>query len=459
MAKEKGREVDMEGFDRGMEKQKSRSRAAASVDTHDWIQRVEGHQEDTRFLGYESLEAEARVIKYRKASNKGKDIYHVVLDQTPFYAESGGQVGDRGHLLAGGEKFPVTDTRKENNLTIHVMPKIPAEWPEKVTAVVDGEKRKLTENNHTATHLLHSALKTVLGSHVQQKGSLVDDSRLRFDFSHFGKMSPEEIYAVESLVNEKVRENISMQEHRELSMEEAEKMGAVALFGEKYGEKVRVVAFDDKFSSELCGGTHVQATGQIGLFTIVSEGAIAAGIRRVEAVTGKTAEEHLRARREELQALHELLDQPKNSVKALTQLLEQHQSMKKQLISLQQQQLSRQVDELVREAENIDGINYIATRVDLDAKAAKDLAFQLKGRIGNLFLVIAHLADNKPGITIMISENLVKEKGFHAGNLVRELAQHIKGGGGGQPFFATAGGKDPGGLDKALQESRKLVTG
>ena len=236
-------------------------------------------------------------------------------------------------------------------------------------------------------------------------------------------------------------------------------MGAVALFGEKYGEKVRVVAFDDAFSSELCGGTHVHATGQIGLFTIVSEGAIAAGIRRVEAITGKVAEEHLRGKREELQSLHELLDQPKNSVKALTQLLEQHQTMKKELMALQQQQLSRRVDELIRDAENINGINYIATRIDVDAKAAKDLAFQLKGRIDNLFLVIAHVSGNKPGITVMISENLVKDKGLHAGNLVRELAQHIKGGGGGQPFFATAGGKDPDGLDKALQESRKVVAG
>ncbi len=459
MAKEKGREIDMEGFDKGMEKQKSRSRSAAVVDTHDWQEVISGHHEDTRFLGYETLEADARVVRYRKAGNKGKELYHVVLDQTPFYAESGGQVGDRGQIMAHGKSFPVTDTRKENNLTIHVMPKIPANWPETVTAIVDDRKRRLTENNHTATHLLHSALKEVLGSHVQQKGSLVDDQRLRFDFSHFGKMTLEEVFAVESLVNEKVRENISMQEHRDLSMEEAEQMGAVALFGEKYGEKVRVVAFDDAFSSELCGGTHVHATGQIGLFTIVSEGAIAAGIRRVEAITGKVAEEHLRGKREELQSLHELLDQPKNSVKALTQLLEQHQTMKKELMALQQQQLSRRVDELIRDAENINGINYIATRIDVDAKAAKDLAFQLKGRIDNLFLVIAHVSGNKPGITVMISENLVKDKGLHAGNLVRELAQHIKGGGGGQPFFATAGGKDPDGLDKALQESRKVVAG
>ncbi len=457
MAREKGWKVDMEGFEQGMEKQKSRSRKAAAVDVYDWTELREGHHGDTRFLGYEQLDADAGVIKYRKAGDKGKTLYHVVLDQTPFYAEAGGQAGDRGTITAHGESFPVIDTRKENNLTIHVMPKIPSSWPEKVRATVDVAKRKLTENNHTATHLLHSALKEVLGNHVQQKGSLVDDQRLRFDFSHFGKMSQEEIFALESLVNEKIRENISMEEHRELSIEEAEQMGAVALFGEKYGEKVRVVSFDDSFSSELCGGTHVQATGQIGLFTVVSEGAIAAGIRRIEAVTGKMAEKHIREKREELQALHELLDHPKNSVKALSQLLEQHNVIKKQLMALQQQQLSRHVDDLVKEAENIHGINYIATRVDMDAKAAKDMAFQVKGRIDNFFLVIAHVANNKPGITIMISENLVSEKGYHAGNLVRELAQHIKGGGGGQPFFATAGGKDPNGLDKALQESRKVL--
>ncbi len=459
MAKEKGWEVDMEGFERGMEQQKSRSRAAAAIETHDWTEVVTGHQEDTRFLGYEKLEAETRVVKYRKAASKGKTLYHVVLDQTPFYAEAGGQAGDRGRLTAHGESFPVIDTRKENNLTIHVMPKIPQSWPDKVHARVDTNKRRLTENNHTATHLLHSALKMVLGSHVQQKGSLVDDQRLRFDFSHFGKMTREEVFAVESLVNEKIRENISMEEHRDLSMEEAEQMGAVALFGEKYGKKVRVVAFDHAFSSELCGGTHVQATGQIGLFTIVAEGAIAAGIRRVEALTGKMAEQHMREKREELQAVYERLDNPKDSLSALDQLLKQYQEMRKQLMALQQQQLGRQVDELVKQAEQLNGVNYIATRVDMDARAAKDLAFQLKGRVDNLFLVIGHVAGHKPGITIMISESLVQEKGFHAGNMVRELAIHIKGGGGGQPFFATAGGKDPNGLDRALEESRKFITG
>ncbi len=458
MAREKGWDVDMQAFQKGMASQKARSREATGVDTGDW-QEVNSRQEDTRFLGYEKLEAEAKVVKYRKLGNKGKTLYHVVLDQSPFYAESGGQVGDRGWLVMNGERYPVIDTRKENNLTIHVMPKVPDQWPEKFKAVVDQNKRRLTENNHTATHLLHSALKTILGSHVQQKGSLVNDQRLRFDFSHFGKMTDEEIHAVEQVVNQKIRENIQMEEHRELSMQEAEQMGATALFGEKYGEKVRVVAFDDQFSSELCGGTHVHTTGQIGLFAIVSEGAIAAGIRRVEAVTGHAAEQFIRSKLDELEEIKRLLKYPKDSLLTLQQVLDQNEAMKKELAGFQQLQLKQLVDDLVRKAEDIHGVHFIATRVNMDAKAAKDLAFQLKGRVPNLFLVIGYEDGGKAGIAVMIAENLVQEKGLHAGNLVRELAVHINGGGGGQPFFATAGGKDPEGLDKVLAESKKILQG
>ncbi len=456
MAREKGWDVDMEDFQKGMASQKARSREAAGLDTGDW-QEVRPHHEDTRFLGYETLEAEAKIIKYRKLGNKGKTLYQVVLDQSPFYPESGGQAGDRGWLVIEGERYPVTDTRKENNLTIHEMQQIPTQWPEKLTAVVDGTKRRLTENNHTATHLLHSALKTILGSHVQQKGSLVDDQRLRFDFAHFGKMTDEEIHAVEQLVNQKIRENIRMEEHRELSMSEAEEMGATALFGEKYGEKVRVVSFDNQFSSELCGGTHVSATGQIGLFAIVSEGAIAAGIRRVEAVTGHAAEQFIRSKLDELEEIKRLLKYPKDSLPALNQLLDQNDAMKKELANYQQMQLKQLVDDLIRNAEDIHGVHFISTRVKMDAKAAKDLAFQLKGKVPNLFLVIGYEDGDKAGIAVMIAENLVHEKGLHAGNLVRELAAHIKGGGGGQPFFATAGGNDPKGLDKVLSESKKTL--
>ncbi len=456
MAREKGWEVDMEGFEKGMAVQKNRSRAAATMDTGDWIELQQGGEE-SRFLGYESLEAEVSVVKYRKVTSKGKTYYQVVLDQTPFYAEAGGQVGDRGVIIAGDENIPVIDTRKENNLTVHITQSIPKEWPSKVIARVDKEKRLLTENNHTATHLFHSALKEVLGGHVQQKGSLVNEERLRFDFSHFSKMTDEEIEAVEFLVNEKIRENISMEEHRDMSMEDAQEMGAAALFGEKYGEKVRVVAFDKDYSAELCGGTHVSATGQIGLFRIISEGAIAAGIRRVEAITGRKAEEYVNEKFHELEELKTRLKNPKDSVRALEQLLEQNETLKKKVESLEKHKAKQMVDDLAENAENINGVNYIGVRLEMDAKAAKNLAFELKKKVKDLFLVIGHFQEGKPGITVMIAENLVKEKGLHAGNLVRELSKHIQGGGGGQPFFATAGGKNPDGLDKALSESKKAI--
>ncbi len=455
MAKEKGLAVNMQGFEQGMAEQKSRSRNAAVISTDDWTE-LRPWQEETHFLGYEVLEAEVEVVRYRKVSAKGKSLYHVVLDKTPFYAESGGQVGDRGQLVINGESYPVIDTRKENNLSIHVMPRLPEHFNAKVLAVVDGKKRLLTANNHTATHLMHAALKTVLGGHVQQKGSLVDEQRLRFDFSHFSKMTDEEIREVDKLVNEKIRENIPMEEHRELSMEEAQEMGATALFGEKYGEKVRVVSFDNNFSSELCGGTHVQATGQIGLFAIVSEGAIAAGIRRVEAVTGRAAEEfHLR-KQDELEAVKELLKKPKDTINALKQFIDQHEQMKKELASLQQSNRKQVADDLLANAQDLGGVNYISAKLNMDAKAAKDLAFQIKDRLPKLFLLLAHEAGGKPGILVMMDESLIEEKELHAGKLVSELAKHIKGGGGGQPFFATAGGKDPAGLDKVLEQGKKL---
>ena len=456
MAREKGLEVDMEGFDQGMQAQKSRSRAAAVTDAGDWVELRKMH-EDTRFLGYERLAAEVSVVKYRKVSQKGKDFYQVVLDETPFYAESGGQVGDRGVLRYDGETIEVVDTQKENNLTVHITNKVPAHWPETITAVVDQEKRRLTANNHTATHLLHSALKEVLGGHVEQKGSLVNEERLRFDFSHFSRMTKEEIAAVEKLVNEKIRENIQAQEHRDIPLDEARQMGAVALFGEKYGERVRVMAFDPAFSTELCGGTHVQATGQIGLCKVVSEGAIAAGIRRIEAVTGNAAEAFVNGKIEELEQLRALLRNPKDSAQALEQLLQEQDLLKKRIEGFQREQAKQLEESLVAGVETIGGVNYIAAKLKMDPKAVKDLAFSLKSRVSDLFLVIAHEEGGKPGLAIMIAESVVKEKGLHAGNLVRELAKHIQGGGGGQPFFATAGGRDASGMDKALAQSRKLL--
>ncbi|MBW6496923.1 MAG: alanine--tRNA ligase [Bacteroidales bacterium] len=456
MAREQGWEVDMEGFAAGMEAQKTRSRAAGTIETGDWVE-LKPATAETLFLGYDQLEAEVELIKYRRVSSKGKTYYQLVFDKTPFYAESGGQVGDRGVLESGDTKIHISDTQKENNLVVHIAEKIPQQMPSHFLAKVDGRKRQLTANNHTATHLLHAALREVLGHHVQQKGSLVNEERLRFDFSHFSRMTQEEIEKVEQIVNARIRENISQEEHREMEMAEAQNMGAMALFGEKYGDKVRVISFDKKFSTELCGGTHVHSTGQIGLFRIVSEGAIAAGIRRVEAITGADAERFVNEKIKELDAIRSLLRNPKDTVHAVEQLLEQNESLRKKLDAAQKDQAGQLVEEMAAKTEKIGGVNFIGQLVEMDAKMAKDLAFAIKNKVDNLFLVLGHAIDGKPGIVVMISENLVKERNLHAGNIVRNLAAHIQGGGGGQPFFATAGGKNPAGLDKVISEARKLL--
>ena len=456
MAREKGLEVDMAGFEKGMEAQKSRSRAASAKEADDWVE-VMPFGEETAFLGYEQLQAEVNLVRYRRMVAKDKVFFQVVLDKTPFYAESGGQVGDRGLLLFDTEEVQVIDTQKENNLIVHITTSMPAHAGGKVTAIVDQQKRALTANNHTATHLLHAALREVLGGHVQQKGSLVDDERLRFDFSHFSKMTKAEIDAVEQLINEKIRENIVMEEHRDMDMDEAIQMGAVALFGEKYGEKVRVVSFDQRYSTELCGGTHVHATGQIGLCKIVSEGAIAAGIRRVEAITGARAEAWVNDKIEELEQIRSLLKHPKDSLKALQQLIDQQDSLRKKLEDLEKGHVKQLVADIARKAEPLHGVNYLGVRLSMEPQRVKDLAFAVKTLVEDLFLVIAHEHEGKPGITVMLSESVVKSKDLHAGHLVRDLAKHIEGGGGGQPFFATAGGKNPNGLDKVLAESRLAV--
>jgi len=456
MAREQGWDVDMEGFAAGMEVQKTRSRAAATIETGDWVE-LRPTTAETRFLGYDQLEAEVELLKYRQVSSKGKTFYQLVLDQTPFYAESGGQVGDRGVLESAEVKIQIVDTQKENNLVVHIAEKISQPMPSRFLAKVDWEKRQLTANNHTATHLLHAALKEVLGNHVQQKGSLVNEERLRFDFSHFAKMTHEEIERVERIVNSRIRENISQEEHREMEMTEAQGMGAVALFGEKYGEKVRVIAFDKEFSTELCGGTHVHSTGQIGLFRIVSEGAIAAGIRRVEAITGEDAERFVNQKIRELEAVKAVLKNPKDTIHAIENLLEQNETLRKKLDSLHKDQAGQMVEDMVSRKEIISGVNFIGQLVEMDAQMAKDLAYALKNKVSDLFLVLGHVSEGKPGLVVVISENLVKERGLNAGAIVRNLAAHIQGGGGGQPFFATAGGKDPKGLDKVISEARKIL--
>jgi alanyl-tRNA synthetase len=456
MAQEKGWEVDMGGFEKGMQAQKQQSRAAAVVQTGDWVELIDTGEE-TRFMGYDTLSAEVRVVKYRQVSGKGKSFYQIVLDQTPFYAESGGQVGDRGRLVSGSQVINIIDTRKENNLIVHIAESIPEPMPEVFTAVVEEGRRLLTANNHTATHLLHSALKKVLGEHVQQKGSLVNEERLRFDFAHFSRMTHEEIRAVEDIVNQKIRANIPIEEHREIALDQAREMGAVALFGEKYGEKVRVIAFDPHFSAELCGGTHVNSTGNIGYFKIISEGAIAAGIRRVEALTGQDAINWVNERLDTFEEVKTLLKNPKNVPTALEQLQQENEQLRRSIEDLKKDQARQMVGELVDSAQSIDGINFISAKVEMDAAMAKNLAYEIKNKVDNLFLVLGNVHEGKPGLTIMISENLTVERKLHAGNIIRELAKNIQGGGGGQAFFATAGGKNHEGLHKALMQGKEYL--
>jgi alanyl-tRNA synthetase len=457
MAREKGFTVDLVGFEAALQQQKNRSRAATAIDTGDWT--VLQDDDSVAFTGYDETETVAHIIKYRKVTAKGKEQYQIVLDKTPFYAESGGQVGDTGELVfPDGEIIHITDTKKENGLTIHFADKLPKNPADALTAIVDAERRTNIEGNHSATHLLHAAMKQVLGTHVNQKGSLVNGEYLRFDFSHFSKVTDEEIAQIEAIVNQKVRENIPLKEERNVAYQIAITSGVTALFGEKYGDFVRVITFDDSFSKELCGGTHVKATGQIGYFKIVAESAVAAGVRRIEAITGIAAQTYINEQNQLIHQLKELLKNPKDIAKSVETLLDENNRLKKEIEKSVLEKSSGLKTELAAKADLVNGINFIAQKVDLpNADAVKNLAYQVKDLVDNLFLVLATEIDGKPGLTVMIAENLVKEKGLNAGNIVRELAKEIQGGGGGQPFFATAGGKDASGLDKALTNAKSFI--
>ena len=457
LAREIGWTVDMEGFAKGLEAQKARSRQDAVTDTSDWVVLVEdaGLPE---FVGYDLLKVDTVITKYRTVVTKGEELYHLVLAQTPFYAESGGQAGDKGWLISGDEKIELIDTVRENELIIQIANALPSDPAQLVVAHVNMEKRRSTANNHSATHLMHSALRQVLGTHVEQKGSLVDDHRLRFDFTHFSRMSKEEIARVEAIVNAKIRENIVLNEQRALPIAEARAMGATALFGEKYGDLVRVITFDPGFSIELCGGTHVPATGQIGLFKIVSEGAIAAGIRRIEAITAEKAEEYWNLRESLLSEAGELLKNPKDMLKGLRNLIEENVELKRQVAELSKLKLQQLKEEFAAQVQHYNGINFLTAKVDLDAETVKNLAYELSTSIPDLFLVLATEGDGKATLTVMLSENLVKERKLNAGNIVRELAKEIQGGGGGQPHIATAGGKNPAGIPAALEKARGYLT-
>ena len=458
MAREKGWTVDMEGFESELQQQKQRSRAATAIDTGDWVVANEG--DEVEFVGYDQLESECQILKYRKVTAKGKEQFQVVLNRTPFYAESGGQAGDTGKIedLTGLFEYEVSDTKKENGLIIHYLDQIPEEPKNAFRAIVDPANRKASENNHSATHLLHAALKQVLGTHVNQKGSLVNGDYLRFDFSHFSKVTDQEIAEIENIVNRKIRENIALKEQRNIPYQEAINSGVTALFGEKYGDFVRIITFDDHFSKELCGGTHVKATGQIGYFKITSESAVAAGVRRIEAITADVAEQFINEQSEQIKGLKDLLKNPSDLLKSVESLIEENSKLKKEIEKSILERSAGLKHELIKEAVLINGINFLAKRVDLpNTDAVKNLAYAVKDLVDDLLLVLACEIDGKPSLTVMVSENLVKDKGLNAGNIVRELAKEIQGGGGGQPFFATAGGKDSSGLDRALDKAKSFV--
>jgi len=449
MARERGMEVDMVGFNKSLDEQKERSRAAAVVDTDDWVIVREG--EEVEFTGYDEFEGDAEILRYRKVKAKNKEQYQLVLNRTPFYAESGGQVGDTGFIEANGEKTTITDTQKENNLIIHYVDKLPKDVSATFFTQINGKRRKQISNNHSATHLLHSALKQVLGSHVNQKGSLVNEAQTRFDFSHFAKVSDEEIQKIEKIVNEKIRENILLDEKRNVPVQQAMEMGAMALFGEKYGEFVRVITFDPSYSIELCGGTHVKATGQIGQIKIVSESAVAAGVRRIEAITADKAEAYFEEQQLQLNSIKELLKHPKDLVQRIQGLMDENTALQEQINVFTNEKTQVIKKELLGKIKSVNGINFLAEQIELPtADALKNLSFELKNQVENLFFLAGAEIDGKALLSLIVSDNLVKDKNLNATNIIRELSKEIQGGGGGQPFYATAGGKNPAGLKKAI---------
>jgi len=454
IARENGLSVDQASFKTEMEAQKNRSRNAAAQETDDWVELRKIDQSE--FLGYDKLEAEIRIARYRKVTQKKKTFYQLVFDQTPFYGESGGQAGDSGYIELEGERTPIFYTQKENNLIIHLVEKLPEHVGEFFHAVVDSERRTNIANNHTATHLLHAALREVLGTHVEQKGSLVNADHLRFDFSHFQKMTAEEIEKVELIVNAKIRENSVREENRAMPIAEAKSTGAMMLFGEKYGEAVRVIKFGE--SVELCGGTHVAATGQIGMLKIVSESAIAAGVRRIEAITAARAEKYMNDQIKTLSTVREVIKGSKDILGSVIDLMQQNNELSKQLENFQRQGLKIVKANLKSKAMFANGVNIISGVVQVDdVSLIKDLAFQLKDEIENLYLVLGTVSNEKPNLTVMISENLVAERNLNAAQIVREAGREIQGGGGGQPFYATAGGKNAAGLQAAIEKALSFL--
>ena len=446
MASERGWTVDMEGFQQGLAEQKNRSRAAATVENDDWIEIIPN--ENQEFIGYDHLEAQVHITRYRHVKVKDKEFFQLVFDRTPFYGESGGQVGDQGTLThPAGDMVPIINTKKENNLIIHIVTKLPEHLDQPYKAEVDKCRRFAIECNHTSTHLLHKALRNVLGTHVEQKGSSVDDQRLRFDFSHFAKLTHEEIREVEKQVNIDIRHAIALEEHRAMPIAEAQKLGAMALFGEKYGDKVRVVKFGD--SVEFCGGTHIANTGHIGSFRIVSEGAIAAGMRRIEAVTGAAAEQYNNAMQDQLDSLKELLKNPKDITLAVQRLQDENATLRTQVEQYQKEQINALKQEL---SQLLEQNPVLVKRIDRDLSQLKDAMLTLASQYPDMAVVLGSIHGGKPALLVALGKNRI-DSGLNAATIVRTAGKEILGGGGGQPAYATAGGKDPDGIDRALQSA------
>ena len=464
ICRENGLTVDEAGFQVEMQKQKERARGAAKVETDDWVEVADaaaqddaaaGSQQTTVFVGWDTTEADCHILRYRRVTQKKQTYYQLVLDQTPFYAEMGGQVGDQGVLVSEAETIDIIDTKSENGLTVHIAKRLPQHPEAEFMACVDTERRRASEANHSATHLLDQALREVLGTHVEQKGSLVQPVGLRFDFSHFQKVTAEELRQVERLVNERIRQNIPLQDHRDVPIEEAKKLGAMALFGEKYGDRVRVVQFGQ--SVEFCGGCHVKATGQIGMFKIVGESSVAAGIRRIEAITGQAVEEALYQLQDGMEQLRQLFNGAPDVEGAIQRLISENADMRRQAEEFVHEKAQQLKQHLLRVAVERDGITFITGRCVLPPDAVKDIAFQLRAEVANALVCIGSVADGKPMLTCAASDLLVKEHGVNVGKAIREAAKLMQGGGGGQPHFATAGGKNADGLSAAIDRFMELA--
>ena len=453
LAKENEMDIDLEGFNAHLQDQKNRSRNAGTIETDDWVQL--GKDSISEFIGYDQIEAQISIVKYRKVVQKGKTIFQLVFDKTPFYPEGGGQVGDSGWIQSGENKTSIFDTKKENNLIVHFVSELPQTLDAQFNASINIEKRLNTARNHSATHLLHYALRSVLGTHVEQKGSLVNSKQLRFDFSHFSKVTDDQLNEIESIVISTIEKNIELNEKRNIPIAEAKTMGAMALFGEKYGESVRVIQFEN--SVELCGGIHINSTTEIGLFKITSESAVAAGIRRIEAISGESAQQYFRDRTATLESISSILKKPKNIEKSVIDLIDQNSELTKQIELLNKEKAALVKKELKQKIIEINGLNFLGEKVNLNTASIKDVLFQLKGEQKNFVGILANAELNKCGLSLILSENLIEDKNLNASKIIKEISHHIRGGGGGQAFFATAGGKDQNGIATAIEELKAML--